>query len=79
MTQSSSQLHHARPQAERVAELITHLRRHYAGDPTAIRVLRVPLRISPLGAHIDHQLGRVTGMAVDRSILFAFAPTADVC
>jgi galactokinase len=56
---------------------MTHLRRYYLGDPTAIRVLRVPLRISPLGAHIDHQLGRVTGMAVDRSILFAFAPTAD--
>jgi galactokinase len=35
------------------------------------------LRISPLGAHIDHQLGRVTGMAVDRAILLAFAPTDD--
>ncbi len=77
MIQSSSQLHHARPQDERVDELITHLRRHYTGDPAAIHVVRVPLRISPLGAHIDHQLGRVTGMAVDRSILFAFAPTDD--
>jgi len=77
MIQSSIQLQHARPQAERVDELITKLQRHYRGDPAAIRVLRVPLRISPLGAHIDHQLGRVTGMAVDRSILFAFAPTDD--
>lgn len=77
MTTSRSLLHHARSQEERVDELITELRRHYNGDPASIRVVRVPLRISPLGAHIDHQLGRVTGMAVDRAILFAFAPTDD--
>jgi len=77
MRQISYSLHHARPQAERVDELLTHLRRRYHGNPAAIRIVRVPLRISPLGAHIDHQLGRVTGMAVDRSILFAFAPTHD--
>lgn len=77
MQQKTYSLHHARPQAERVEELIIALRRRYHGDPAAIRVVRAPLRISPLGAHIDHQLGRVTGMAVDRSILFAFAPTTD--
>lgn len=77
MQKFADSLHLARPQAARVDELLTHLRRHYPGDPTAIRVVRVPLRISPLGAHIDHQLGRVTGMAVDRAILFAFAPTSD--
>lgn len=77
MQQKTYSLHRARPQAERVDELITALRRRYQGDPAAIRVVRAPLRISPLGAHIDHQLGRVTGMAVDRSILFAFAPTTD--
>ncbi len=77
MQQTTLSLHYARPQAERVDQLIAQLRRQYHGDPAAIRVVRVPLRISPLGAHIDHQLGRVTGMAVDRSILFAFAPTAD--
>ncbi len=77
MRQTTNTLHHARPQDERVDELITYLRRRYTGDPAAICVVRAPLRISPLGAHIDHQLGRVTGMAVDRSILFAFAPTTD--
>jgi galactokinase/galacturonokinase len=35
-----------------------------------------PLRICPLGAHIDHQGGRVTGMTVDRSVVMAAAPTA---
>ena len=39
--------------------------------------MRAPLRISPLGAHIDHQLGVVTGMTIDRSILLAYAPTDD--
>lgn len=77
MTKNRSHLHVARPQAERVEELIRCLQRHYHGDIDAIRIVRVPLRISPLGAHIDHQLGRVTGMAVDRSILFAFAPTGN--
>src|SRR5690606_15967108 len=41
------------------------------------RVVRAPLRISPLGAHIDHQLGIVTGMTIDRAILLAFVPSAD--
>ena len=42
-----------------------------------VRVVRSPYRICPLGAHVDHQLGRVTGMAIDRSILLAFVPTDD--
>lgn len=45
--------------------------------PADIRVVRSPYRICPLGAHVDHQLGRVTGMALDRCLLLAFAPTAD--
>ncbi|MCB0125063.1 MAG: hypothetical protein KDE58_22560 [Caldilineaceae bacterium] len=77
MNEYRSHFHTARPQADRIDELVSQLQRCYRGDIAAIRVVRVPLRISPLGAHIDHQLGRVTGMAVDRSILFAFAPTAD--
>lgn len=75
MQQKAYPLHQARPQAERVDELITHLCRRYRVDASIVQIVRVPLRISPLGAHIDHQLGRVTGMAVDRAIFFAFAPT----
>ena len=40
-------------------------------------MIRAPLRICPLGAHIDHQLGVVTGMTIDQSLLLAFAPTDD--
>ena len=31
-----------------------------------MRVVRAPYRICPLGAHIDHQLGPVTALALDR-------------
>ena len=33
-----------------------------------------PYRISPLGAHIDHQLGRINGLAIDRGIHIAYSP-----
>lgn len=36
-----------------------------------------PYRVCPLGAHVDHQLGLVTGMALDRGVLLAFVPNAD--
>lgn len=66
-----------RPEAERVDALISYLSDHYSFDPATIRVVKAPLRICPLGAHIDHQLGLVTGMTIDRSLLMAFAPTAN--
>jgi galactokinase len=67
----------ARPEAARIDALTAHLQRLGRVDPAAIRVVRSPLRICPLGAHIDHQLGHVTGMTIDQSLLLAFAPTAD--
>jgi len=42
-----------------------------------VRLVYSPLRISPLGAHVDHQDGLVTGMTLDRAILLAFAPRVD--
>ncbi|MFN2109000.1 MAG: galactokinase family protein, partial [Anaerolineae bacterium] len=42
-----------------------------------IRMVYAPLRISPLGAHVDHQDGLVTGMTLDRVILLAFTPRRD--
>lgn len=38
------------------------------------RIVRSPLRICPLGAHVDHQHGYVTGMALEASIYFMYAP-----
>lgn len=66
-----------RPETERVEMLINRLKNHRQVDPTTIGVVKAPLRICPLGAHIDHQLGCVTGMTIDQSILMAFAPTTN--
>ena len=33
-----------------------------------------PYRICPIGAHVDHQYGRITGLAIDRGIHFAYSP-----
>ena len=36
-----------------------------------------PYRVCPLGAHVDHQLGLVTGFAFDKGVDFWFNPTDD--
>lgn len=33
-----------------------------------------PYRISPLGAHVDHQLGIINGLAIDKGIYIAYGP-----
>jgi len=33
-----------------------------------------PYRICPIGAHIDHQLGKITGLALDKGISIAYGP-----
>ncbi len=33
-----------------------------------------PYRICPIGAHSDHQLGKITGMAIDKGIHIAYGP-----
>ena len=32
-----------------------------------------PYRVCPLGAHVDHQLGKVTGFAIDKGIKIAYS------
>jgi galacturonokinase len=46
----------------------------YGVARSAVRQVFAPYRICPLGAHIDHQLGSVTAMAIDHGVLFAYAP-----
>ena len=39
-----------------------------------------PYRISPLGAHIDHQYGKINGLAIDKGIHFAYSrKTTGIC
>lgn len=44
----------------------------YHKEPDAISFC--PYRICPLGAHSDHQLGKVTGLAIDKGIHIAYKP-----
>ena len=36
-----------------------------------------PYRVCPLGAHVDHQHGLVTGFAIDKGVTFNYTPTDD--
>ena len=36
-----------------------------------------PYRVCPLGAHVDHQLGKVTGFAIDKGVTLDFEITND--
>jgi galacturonokinase len=49
--------------------------KRYGVPSGQVVVVRAPYRICPLGAHIDHQLGPVTAMALDRAVYVAFAPS----
>lgn len=64
-------------EAPRTGGLVARVAARFGVAPEAVRVTRVPLRVCPLGAHIDHQGGRVTGVTLDRAVLFAFAPSGD--
>ncbi|HNT78080.1 MAG TPA: galactokinase family protein [Anaerolineae bacterium] len=61
----------------RIAQLKEHLKERVGCQDGDIRVVYAPLRISPLGAHVDHQDGLVTGMTLDQVILLAFVPRSD--
>ena len=44
----------------------------YHRDP--VEVAFCPYRICPIGAHVDHQHGLITGLAIDKGIHFAYGP-----
>lgn len=57
--------------------LLETLRSRYGVPESAARFARAPYRVCPLGAHIDHQLGVVTALALDRALTLAYAPARD--
>lgn len=65
------------PESDRLNRLYTRMNQSFDVPAADVLIARAPLRICPLGAHIDHQHGIVTGMTIDQAILFAFAPTDD--
>lgn len=42
-----------------------------------MQTIHCPYRICPLGAHVDHQLGQVTGFALDKGVTIQFTETLD--
>ena len=62
---------------EQIEKLKARLKERTECAESDAQVVYAPLRISPLGAHVDHQDGLVTGMTIDRAILLAFAPRRD--
>ena len=44
----------------------------YTKEPTGVSFC--PYRICPIGAHSDHQFGKITGLAVDQGIHMAYRP-----
>lgn len=61
-----------RVNADSVERLRAATARCYGVPAKAVGVVRAPYRLCPLGAHIDHQLGPVSALAVDRGILMGF-------
>ena len=37
-------------------------------------LINVPYRVCPLGAHSDHNLGKITGFAIDKGVKMAYSP-----
>lgn len=63
--------------SDRRSKTIDALSRTYSASSESDFVVEAPLRICPLGAHVDHQGGVVTGMTVDRGVVLAAAPSSD--
>ena len=44
----------------------------YRRDPEAVAFC--PYRVCPMGAHSDHQFGKITGLAIDKGVMIAYGP-----
>ena len=51
---------------------IEQFRLIYRNDPADTAFC--PYCICPIGAHVDHQYGRITGLAVDKGVHIAYGP-----
>lgn len=61
----------------RIQKLRDEHRRVFGGSGEAQRVVLAPFRICPIGAHVDHQLGIVSGLALENSIIMVFTPNRE--
>ena len=49
----------------------------YYGNNTQVRKIFSPYRVCPLGAHVDHQHGLVSGFAIDKGVELLFSSLSD--
>jgi galactokinase len=59
---------------ERVAQVTAVLQTTHPNHANEIQVVVSPYRICPLGAHVDHQGGRVLARPIDAATILAFIP-----
>lgn len=62
---------------DQIQELIAYLKRREKFDDSSLNIAVSPYRISPLGAHIDHQGGPVLGMTINARTVLAFIPVKE--
>jgi len=62
---------------EQIEYLVEYLERREKFDYSSVRIVVSPYRISPLGAHIDHQGGPVIGMTINARSVLAYIPNID--
>ena len=61
-------------QAQAQTQTAAHAALH---EGQVYRKVYVPYRVCPLGAHVDHQHGKITGFALDKGVTFRYLPTSD--
>lgn len=52
-------------------------RKYFPKNTSELQKVFVPYRVCPIGAHIDHQHGIVTGFALDKGVELCYAQTDD--
>lgn len=58
-------------------ELISLFKEKFHISSSPLRMVKSPLRICPLGAHVDHQKGLVTGMALNSAVEMIYTANDD--
>ena len=53
-------------------DCVSKFRETYRREPEGLSFC--PYRVCPIGAHSDHQLGKITGFAIDKGIHIAYSP-----
>lgn len=67
----------SKPARREISELVSRLGRISHSDGSKAFLVTAPLRICPIGAHVDHQGGIVTGMTIDRFVFLAAVPDSE--